>query len=72
MLSESRLGNVSRVEESQPSFRYGYQTRCQDGCDVILSSTDDISKHYNLMDHNGIKPVVRKRPRAKKQVVSSN
>ena len=71
VLTESRLGRVSRVESSQPSYRHGFLKRCTEGCDVILSSTDDLSRHYHMMGHNSTKPTMTKRPRGKKRTLDS-
>ena len=71
VLVESRLGRVSHVESAQPSFRHGYLKSCPEGCNVILTSTDDLSRHYHLMGHKATKPTMAKRPRGKKRALDS-
>ena len=68
---ESRLGQASTVERCQPSFRHGYLKQCPEGCNVILTSTDDLSRHYHLMGHTTTKAEMLKRKRGKKRTIEA-
>ena len=66
MFIEARLQNLVDVENAQPSFSKGYLKRCPVGCNIILTSTDDMKRHYNLMGHESATPTMKKRPRVTK------
>ena len=67
MFTEARTHNLQNVEASQPSFKRGYLKRCPAGCNIILTSTDDMKRHFNLMDHDIAQPKMNKRPRVVKE-----
>jgi len=66
MFIEARLQNLVDVENAQPSFSKGYLKRCPFGCNIILTSTDDMKRRYNLMGHEIATPTMKKRPRVTK------